>query len=292
MPRNEYKELYRDNLRRCGNLQPADRQEIDEATSLLNKVSFSQYEIERVRQDLITMAERAEADGKTLAEALGPHRADLFDAMAREMEPGGFADYLCTLARPYLLSHAALVLLNTLFGTAGRQTLLLFAVLLLILPLGYLLKLAQRRIWLSGSPRRLRGPLFEGLCMVVAILLFLLIAPLHIGSLALSALAGNTATLLLFLLLPIFMLDGFAVSSMQRRIWIGQSPHQLRKGLGAILHIVFLLLLFSCAVWIEWTFPIKVPAWYYIALEICLYLAGRLCCRIRYNRAAARRPWR
>ena len=76
--------------------------------------------------------------------------------------PAGFADYLCTLARPYLLSHAALVLLNTLFGTAGRQTLLLFAVLLLILPLGYLLKLAQRRIsaqrFLSGSPRRLRGP--------------------------------------------------------------------------------------------------------------------------------------
>ena len=96
--------------------------------------------------------------------------------MAREMEPGGFADYLCTLARPYLLSHAALVLLNTLFGTAGRQTLLLFAVLLLTLPLGYLLKLAQRRaIWLSGSPRSLRGPLFEGLCMVVAILLFLLV---------------------------------------------------------------------------------------------------------------------
>ena len=220
MPRNEYKELYRDNLRRCGNLQTADRQEIDEATSLLNKVSFSQYEIERVRQDLITMAERAEADGKTLAEALGPHRADLFDAMAREMEPGGFADYLCTLARPYLLSHAALVLLNTLFGTAGRQTLLLFAVLLLILPLGYLLKLAQRRIWLSGSPRRLRGPLFEGLCMVVAILLFLLI---------MSAGIRTTPRLL---------------------------------GLS------------------------------FVAAELLLYIGCACLCRIRYNRAAARRPWR
>ncbi len=224
MPRNEYKELYRDNLRRCGNLQPADRQEIDEVTGLLNKVSFSQYEIERVRQDLIGMAERAEAVGKTLAETLGSNREQIYDAMAREMEPGNFLDWLCS------------------FGSNWRGS-----------------------YWF---------------------------APLHIGSLALSALAGNTATLLLFLLLPIFMLDGFAVSSMQRRIWIGQSPHQLRKGLGAILHIVFLLLLFSCAVWIEWTFPIKVPAWYYIALEICLYLAGRLCCRIRYNRAAARRPWR
>ena len=220
MPRNEYKELYRDNLRRCGNLQPADRQEIDEATSLLNKVSFSQYEIERVRQDLITMAERAEADGKTLAETLGPNRAELFDAMAREMEPGGFADYLCTLARPYLLSHAALVLLNTLFGTAGRQTLLLFAVLLLILPLGYLLKLAQRRIWLSGSPRRLRGPLFEGLCMVVAILLFLLI---------MSAGIRTTPRLL---------------------------------GLS------------------------------FVAAELLLYIGCACLCRIRYNRAAARRPWR
>ena len=220
MPRNEYKELYRDNLRRCGNLQPADRQEIDEATSLLNKVSFSQYEIERVRQDLITMAERAEADGKTLAETLGPNRAELFDAMAREMEPGGFADYLCTLARPYLLSHAALVLLNTLFGTAGRQTLLLFAVLLLILPLGYLLKLAQRRIWLSGSPRRLRGPLFEGLCMVVAILLFLLV---------MSAGIRTTPRLL---------------------------------GLS------------------------------FVAAELLLYIGCACLCRIRYNRAAARRPWR
>ena len=220
MPRNEYKELYRDNLRRCGNLQPADRQEIDEATSLLNKVSFSQYEIERVRQDLITMAERAEADGKTLAETLGPNRAELFDAMAQEMEPGGFADYLCTLARPYLLSHAALVLLNTLFGTAGRQTLLLFAVLLLILPLGYLLKLAQRRIWLSGSPRRLRGPLFEGLCMVVAILLFLLV---------MSAGIRTTPRLL---------------------------------GLS------------------------------FVAAELLLYIGCACLCRIRYNRAAARRPWR
>ena len=220
MPRNEYKELYRDNLRRCGRLRPADQQEIEEATGLLNKVSFSQYEIERVRQDLITMAEHAEADGKTLAEALGPHRADLFDAMAREMEPGGFADYLCTLARPYLLSHAALVLLNTLFGTAGRQTLLLFAVLLLILPLGYLLKLAQRRIWLSGSPRRLRGPLFEGLCMVVAILLFLLI---------MSAGIRTTPRLL---------------------------------GLS------------------------------FVAAELLLYIGCACLCRIRYNRAAARRPWR
>ncbi len=151
MQPNEYALLVKDNERRCANLALADNNTINVAMETIRKASWNLYEVERVRQDLITMAERAETGGKTLAEALGPNRAELFDTMAREMEPGGFADYLCTLARPYLLSHAALVLLNTLFGTAGRQTLLLFAVLLLILPLGYLLKLAQRRIWLSGS---------------------------------------------------------------------------------------------------------------------------------------------
>lgn len=220
MQPNEYALLVKDNERRCANLALADNNTINVAMETIRKASWNLYEIERVRQDLITMAERAETGGKTLAETLGPNRAELFDAMAREMEPGGFADYLCTLARPYLLSHAALVLLNTLFGTAGRQTLLLFAVLLLILPLGYLLKLAQRRIWLSGSPRRLRGPLFEGLCMVVAILLFLLI---------MSAGIRTTPRLL---------------------------------GLS------------------------------FVAAELLLYIGCACLCRIRYNRAAARRPWR
>lgn len=224
MQPNEYALLVKDNERRCANLALADNNTINVAMETIRKASWNLYEVERVRQDLITMAERAEAGGKTLAEALGPHRAELFDAMAREMEPGNFLDWLCS------------------FGSNWRGS-----------------------NWFI---------------------------PLHIGSLVLSAMADNTATLLLFLLLPIFMLDGFAVSSMQRRIWIGQSPRQLRKGLGAILHIVFLLLLFFCAVWIEWTFPIKVPAWYYIALEICFFFASSLCCRFRYNRAAARRPWR
>lgn len=224
MQPNEYALLVKDNERRCANLALADNNTIDVAMETIRKASWNLYEIERVRQDLITMAERAEAGGKTLAETLGPNRAELFDAMAREMEPGNFLDWLCS------------------FGSNWRGS-----------------------NWFI---------------------------PLHIGSLVLSAMAGNAATLLLFLLLPIFMLDGFVVSSMQRRIWIGQSPRQLRKGLGAILHIVFLLLLFFCAVWIEWTFPIKVPAWYYIALEICFFFASSLCCRFRYNRAAARRPWR
>ena len=64
MQPNEYALLVKDNERRCANLALADNNTIDVAMETIRKASWNLYEVERVRQDLITMAERAEAGGK------------------------------------------------------------------------------------------------------------------------------------------------------------------------------------------------------------------------------------
>lgn len=64
MQPNEYALLVKDNERRCANLALADNNTIDVAMETIRKASWNLYEVERVRQDLITMAERAEAGEK------------------------------------------------------------------------------------------------------------------------------------------------------------------------------------------------------------------------------------
>lgn len=219
MQPNEYALLVKDNERRCANLALADNNTIDVAMETIRKASWNLYEVERVRQDLITMAERAEAGGKTLAETLGPNRAELFDAMAREMEPGNFLDWLCTFGSNWYI-------------------------------------------------------------------------PFHIGTNFLQALFGDTFPILIYMFLPFVLLLSFIRSYIARRIWMTQSLRRWRGWLESVFTIVVLLLYMALVLWALPIFPQEQAAWYYIIFELCLYLASRLYRRIRYNRAAARRPWR
>ena len=73
----------------------ADREEIGRAMASIRRASWNLYELERLRKDLIDMALRAALEHKTLAESLGPGRREIYDDMAREIDPGSFADWLC-----------------------------------------------------------------------------------------------------------------------------------------------------------------------------------------------------
>lgn len=216
---SEYAQLKRENDRREGALPLADREEIGRAMASIRRASWNLYELERLRKDLIDMALRAALEHKTLAESLGPGRREIYDDMAREIDPGSFADWLCGLARPYTLWYAVLLLVNMVLGT-GRAAAVF---LVLMLPLFFVLYLSnclQRRIWVSRWARARRSLVIEVMLFAVAVVVFT--AGIWLLSRRLPRVAGYAAAAALVLV--------WAVSS--------------------------------------------------------------LLCRARYNRAAARRPWR
>lgn len=216
---SEYAQLKRENDRREGALPLADREEIGRAMASIRRASWNLYELERLRKDLIDMALRAALEHKTLAESLGPGRQEIYDDMAREIDPGSFADWLCGLARPYTLWYAVLLLVNMVLGT-GRAAAVF---LVLMLPLFFVLYLSnclQRRIWVSRWARARRSLVIEVMLFAVAVVVFT--AGIWLLSRRLPRVAGYAAAAALVLV--------WAVSS--------------------------------------------------------------LLCRARYNRAAARRPWR
>ena len=92
--------------------------------------------------------------------------------------------------------------------------------------------------------------------------------------------------------LPFVLLLSFIRSYIARRIWMTQSLRRWRGWLESVFTIVVLLLYMALVLWALPIFPQEQAAWYYIAFEFCIYLASRLYRLIRYNRAAARRPWR
>ena len=110
----------------------------------IRRASWNLYELERLRKDLIDMALRAALEHKTLAESLGPGRREIYDDMAREIDPGSFADWLCGLARPYTLWYAVLLLVNMVLGT-GRAA----AVFLVLMSLSFICQIACSAV--SGS---------------------------------------------------------------------------------------------------------------------------------------------
>ena len=144
---SEYAQLKRENDRREGALPLADREEIGRAMASIRRASWNLYELERLRKDLIDMALRASAGTQTLAESLGPGRREIYDDMAREIDPGSFADWLCGLARPYTLWYAVLLLVNMVLGT-GRAAAVF---LVLMLPLFFVLYLSIACSAVSGS---------------------------------------------------------------------------------------------------------------------------------------------
>ena len=168
---SEYAQLKRENDRREGALPLADREEIGRAMASIRRASWNLYELERLRKDLIDMALRAALEHKTLAESLGPGRREIYDDMAREIDPGSFADWLCGLARPYTLWYAVLLLVNMVLGT-GRAAAVF---LVLMLPLFFVLYLSnclQRRIWVSRWARARRSLVIEVMLFAVAVVVF------------------------------------------------------------------------------------------------------------------------
>ena len=149
---SEYAQLKRENDRREGALPLADREEIGRAMASIRRASWNLYELERLRKDLIDMALRAALEHKTLAESLGPGRQEIYDDMAREIDPGSFADWLCGLARPYTLWYAVLLLVNMVLGT-GRATAVF---LVLMLPLFFVLYLSNIVLQKSQHIRKIR----------------------------------------------------------------------------------------------------------------------------------------
>lgn len=168
---SEYAQLKRENDRREGALPLADREEIGRAMASIRRASWNLYELERLRKDLIDMALRAALEHKMLAESLGPGRQEIYDDMAREIDPGSFADWLCGLARPYTLWYAVLLLVNMVLGT-GRAAAVF---LVLMLPLFFVLYLSnclQRRIWVSRWARARRSLVIEVMLFAVAVVVF------------------------------------------------------------------------------------------------------------------------
>ena len=168
---SEYAQLKRENDRREGALPLADREEIGRAMASIRRASWNLYELERLRKDLIDMALRAALEHKTLAESLGPGRREIYDDMAREIDPGSFADWLCGLARPYTLWYAVLLLVNMVLGTGQAAAVFL----VLMLPLFFVLYLSnclQRRIWVSRWARARRGLVIEIMLFAVAVVVF------------------------------------------------------------------------------------------------------------------------
>ena len=122
---NEYGALKKQNRKRFDALCLADRNTITVAMESIQNASWNLYEVERVRKDLIDMAEKAKEEGKTLAEALGPDRRRVFDEMAREIESGDFVDWLCQYGSWYYLPfHAGVVLFQALLGQTEHLMLL------------------------------------------------------------------------------------------------------------------------------------------------------------------------
>lgn len=193
---SEYAQLKRENDRREGALPLADREEIGRAMASIRRASWNLYELERLRKDLIDMALRAALEHKTLAESLGPGRQEIYDDMAREIDPGSFADWLCGLARPYTLWYAVLLLVNMVLGT-GRAAAVF---LVLMLPLFFVLYLSnclQRRIWVSRWARARRSLVIEVMLFAVAVVVFT--AGIWLLSRRLPRVAGYAAAVALVL---------------------------------------------------------------------------------------------
>ena len=168
---NEYRLLKRHNNTRYEVLTPSSRDTVEAAMESIRKASWNLYEQERVRQDLIGMAEKAEANEKTLAQVLGPDRQNLFDEMAREIEPGSFVDWFCLcFSRGYILFHAACMAFDALLGEGIRSE-WIFLLVPAMIPVGFLVACLQRRIWISVKPRRFRRTMLALLATTLAVLL-------------------------------------------------------------------------------------------------------------------------
>lgn len=217
---NEYAQLKKENDRRFRALAGPDCHTVEDVMDSVRKGSWNLYEVERVRKDIIDMAQAAEQQGTTLAKALGPDRQALYDEIAREIDPGSFADYFWALGtRPLYLLHIALAVWGGFMGQDGVTA----AVLALCLPcllLGYLMACGQRRIWISRWPRA------------------------------------------------------------RREMWIGA------LSLAAATCII------TAVIWIQFQRLPRLTSFVIAALELLFYIVSYFVRRARYNRAAARRPWR
>ena len=216
---SEYAQLKRENDRREGALPLADREEIGRAMASIRRASWNLYELERLRKDLIDMALRAALEHKTLAESLGPGRREIYDDMAREIDPGSFADWLCGLARPYTLWYAVLLLVNMVLGT------------------------------------------------------------------------GRAAAVFLVLMLPLFFVL-YLSNCLQRRIWVSRWPRARRSLVIEIMLFAVAVVVFTAGIWFLSRRLPRVAGYAAAAALVLVWAASSLLCRARYNRAAARRPWR
>lgn len=169
---NEYGALKKQNRKRFDALCLADRNTITVAMESIQNASWNLYEVERVRKDLIDMAEKAKEEGKTLAEALGPDRRRVFDEMAREIESGDFVDWLCQYGSWYYLPfHAGVVLFQALLGqTEHLMLLVLLTPMFLLTAFG--VACLRRKIWVSASSREKREMLMRLVSVVVILLVF------------------------------------------------------------------------------------------------------------------------
>lgn len=169
---NEYGALKKQNRKRFDALCLADRNTITVAMESIQNASWNLYEVERVRKDLIDMAEKAKGEGKTLAEALGPDRRRVFDEMAREIESGDFVDWLCQYGSWYYLPfHAGVVLFQALLGqTEHLMLLVLLTPMFLLTAFG--IACLRRKIWVSASSREKREMLMRLVSVVVILLVF------------------------------------------------------------------------------------------------------------------------
>jgi len=112
--KSEFKLLKEENDLRISTLSRDSREELAYASKILRPYSWSDYEIERVRKDLIDIAARAERDGSSLRESIGSDRNGFYRQLCEGIDPGLFPDCIGSLGQFYLWTWFAVILFGCL----------------------------------------------------------------------------------------------------------------------------------------------------------------------------------
>ena len=93
---NQYTLLKKANDMSVETLNGKNREVLKDISSHLQAITWNQYEIERIRKDLIAMAARCELEGRTLQEEVGGDTDRFLLELAPDLPRGTPLDYVCT----------------------------------------------------------------------------------------------------------------------------------------------------------------------------------------------------
>ena len=116
---------------------------------------------------------------------------------------------------------------------------------------------------------------------------------LHVGVLVLDALSGiNRITAMLMILWGPALCLNYLAACLNRRIWVSRWPRVRRNMWTGVLMTAVIAAFTAAAVALTFVQLPRLTTYIAVVLELLFYIVSYFVRCARYNRAAARRPWR